>query len=78
MNVHKPSAQRSGPAKPVRDDVPDRTPNPDMQADDAGTAASGNDGSATKTEPALRQAARTPHEAGDRRGKTRPDTEETP
>jgi hypothetical protein len=77
MNPHKPSAQRSGPAKPVRDDVPDRTPNPDMQTDDAGTAASGNDAPATRTEPALKQAAKTPAEARDRRQPTSPDTEDT-
>jgi hypothetical protein len=74
MNPHKPSAQRSGPARPVRDDVPDRTPNPDMQSEDAGTAASGNAGSATRVQPALKQASKTPGEAGEQQS---PDTQDT-
>ena len=77
MNVHKPSAQRSGPGQPAPDDASDRTPSPDMQPDDAGTAASGNDGSATRTEPALKQAAKTPSEAHERARPTKPDTQDT-
>ena len=75
MNAHKPSLQRSGTIRPGRGSDEDRTPNPDMQPDDAGTAASGNDGSATATEPVLREAAKTPAEANERR--TRNDTEDT-
>lgn len=44
----------------------DTTPNPDMQPEDAGTAASGNDepdeGSARASERVMKQSSKTPHE----------------
>ena len=42
-------------------------PGTDMQPEDAGTPASGNDGRATATEPALKQTSKTGSETGSRR-----------
>jgi hypothetical protein len=43
------------------------TPRTDMQDADAGTAASGNDGSATAAESVMKQEHKTEHERGSRR-----------
>ena len=69
MKPNQPSAQRSNErgSVPRRDDVPDRTPNPDMQPEDAGTAESGNaargsDESGKPAEPAMKQTSKTAQE----------------
>jgi len=56
MNPHPPSKQRGADGRTGNDARPAKaTPTPDMQADDAGTAASGND-PATPGEPLLEEA----------------------
>lgn len=45
------------------------TPSTDMQPEDAGTPASGNDGRSTAAEPALKQTSKTPAETGSRRAR---------
>jgi hypothetical protein len=47
--------------------APATTPGSDMQAEDAGTAASGNDRRATAAESAMKQEQKTEHESGSRR-----------
>ena len=65
MNSNQPSAQRpSDRGVPRQEEVPDRTPNPDMQPEDAGTAESGNaDAGRNPTEPAMKQTSKTPKES---------------
>ena len=60
MNPHPPSKQRGADGRTGNDARPAKaTPTPDMQADDAGTAASGND-PATPGEPLLEEAGKAP------------------
>lgn len=47
---------------------PEDTPGTDMQAEDAGTAASGSGGRGTAVEGAMKQTAKTPAEAKRREG----------
>ena len=59
MNPHRPSKQHDA-GRPGNDARPAKaTPAPDLQPDDAGTAASGND-PATPGEPLLEPAGKAP------------------
>jgi hypothetical protein len=76
MNPHSPTKQRGGSLRPDNEARPasGRTQPADLQAEDAGTAASGND-PATPGEPPLEQAGPQEIRATKRTG---PDTQETP
>ena len=66
MNTNQPSAQRPNDrGVPRREEVPDRTPNTDMQPEDAGTPESGNaDAGRNPAEPAMKQTSKTGKEGG--------------
>jgi hypothetical protein len=59
---------KSGPGgRDPQDGAAKRTPNTDMQADDAGTADSGQDaGTGTEAESAMKQTSKTDAETGNR------------
>jgi hypothetical protein len=66
------SNSRSGGRDPKAGSQPDsktrkQTPNSDMQADDAGTAKSGNGGRGPAAEGAMKQTSKTVAETGPRR-----------
>lgn len=73
MNPASPSQPggRDNPAaRPQSDSVPQKTPNADMQADDAGTSdsgAAGQDDSGTAATRAMKQTSKTAAESGDAR-----------
>lgn len=76
MNAHSPSKQRDSGAPKTGAARSGRTPTPDMQADDAGTAASGND-PAQPGEPPLEQAGKGAPTSRAPQDATGPDTQET-
>lgn len=63
-NRHEDS-KRPNPERPRA--KPGATPSTDMQAEDAGTPASGNSSRGTAAEAALKQTSKTPAETGSRR-----------
>ena len=63
MKSNQPSAQRqSDRGVPREEEVPNRTPNPDMQPEDAGTPDSGN-ASGEAVEPAMKETSKTAKES---------------
>jgi hypothetical protein len=70
--VNPASKSRSGGREPPQsakevDTRNKKTPNADMQAEDAGTAESGNNGRATPAESAMKQTSKTDAERGSNR-----------
>jgi hypothetical protein len=66
-NKSRPGGRREpqGSAKDV--DIGKKTPNTDMQAEDAGTPDSGNTGRGTAAERAMKQTSKTKSESGNKR-----------
>ncbi|HET6827678.1 MAG TPA: hypothetical protein VFH35_03280 [Ramlibacter sp.] len=62
---------KTGPSDPMHKPEADaseaRTPGTDMQPEDVGTPASGNDARGTAAEAASKQTSKTQHESGSRR-----------
>lgn len=61
----KPAPRNDG-GSPGDGETGATTPGADMQPDDAGTAASGNDGRGSPVGNAMKQTSKTPSERGDR------------
>jgi hypothetical protein len=62
-----PSGGREAPDAKEADTKNKRTPNMDMQPEDAGTPESGNTGRGTATEGTMKQTSKTPAESGTKR-----------
>jgi hypothetical protein len=70
MNPDSPSRSAGGETPAARQETDRRagkTPNTDMQPEDAGTADSGNDDSGTAATRAMKQTSKTPSESGNTR-----------
>ena len=63
----RPEEKGRNPERPQADHSEDRTPSTDLQPEDAGTPASGNSGSDTSAEPAMKQTGKTSAERGSNR-----------
>jgi hypothetical protein len=62
-----PSGGREAPTAREVDPRDKKTPNTDMQPEDAGTPESGNTGRGTAAEGAMKQTSKTPAESGTKR-----------